>query len=297
MHVDDEPPPVFTVTSSGAGPLTHRQTFSRQFRRPSRGVRVRAGLPESFITAVDAALAGCVPGSVVVGVTAARLWKLPVPHWMSGSDTLIELAVPPGDAHARRHGVRGRRLDVPDTHLVLLEGRPVTTVERTWVDCAASLPLPHLVAMGDAVLHREMATSEELWQVLHWAYRRRGVAIARAAWPMLDGRSESPGESLLRVGLMGEGVPRPVCNLQVIEGGEWLARVDMAWPEWRIAVEYDGVVHGGEVSRRKDARRRNLLMEHGWVVITATADDLRRPWVIAGQVRTALTSRGWSPTR
>jgi len=62
-------------------------------------------------------------------------------------------------------------------------------------------------------------------------------------------------------------------------------------------VEYDGVVHGGEDSRRKDARRRNLLMEHGWVVITATADDLRRPWVIAGQVRAALTSRGWSPTR
>ena len=109
---------------------------------------------------------------------------------------------------------------------------------------------------------------------------------------MLDARSESPGESQLRVGLLGEGIPRPVCNHNVIEDGGWLARVDLAWPEYRIAVEYDGIVHLAEASRRSDARRRNLLVQNGWIVITATADDLRRPWVIAAQVRMALRARG-----
>jgi very-short-patch-repair endonuclease len=99
------------------------------------------------------------------------------------------------------------------------------------------------------------------------------------------------------VGLVGERLPRPVCNLDVVEFGGWLARVDIAWPEWRVAVEYDGAVHLTEEARRKDARRRNLLLEHGWLVITATADDLRRPWVIAAQVRAALLSRGWTPAR
>ena len=297
MPVDEDPPDVFTVTRSGAGALTHRQTFSRRFRRPSRGVRVRADVDMTFSAAVDSALAGCVPGSVVVGLTAARLWNLPVPPWIMDADLPVEVAVPPGDAHARRRGVRGRRLDVPPHHLTQRDGRPVTTAARTWVDCAASLPLPHVVAMGDAALHRRMTTVEDIRTVLHWAYGRRGVATARAAWALLDAGSESPGESLLRVGLLGEGVPRPVCNHTVVEGGEWLARVDLAWPEYRIAVEYDGIVHLAEARRRSDARRRNLLVQHGWVVITATADDLRRPWVIAAHVRLALRSRGYWPPR
>jgi hypothetical protein len=297
MRLDDDLPPVFTVTAAGGVGLTHRQTLSRDFQRPSRGVRVRADVPATLTVAVDAALAGCVPGSIVVGITAARLWGLPVPIWLERPDCPVELAVPPGEAHARRAGVRGRRLDVPEEHSCELEGRPVTTVARTWVDCAADLKLPHLVAMGDVILARGLATADEIWGVLHWAYRRRGVATARAAWPLLDGRSQSPGESMLRVGLVGERLPRPVCNLDVVEFGEWLARVDIAWPEWRVAVEYDGAVHLTEEARRKDARRRNLLLEHGWLVITATADDLRRPWVIAAQVRAALLSRGWTPAR
>lgn len=296
MDHDDNLPAVFPVTTDGAGELTHRQTRSTRFRMPSRGVRVRADVPDSLQLAVDAALTGCVPGSVVVGITAARLWGLPVPPWLAEGRP-VELAVPPGDAHARRRGVRGRRLDVPDWQAVVLDGRLVTTVARTWVDCAAMLRLPQLVAMGDAALNRDLVSAAELQRILHWAYRRRGVATARLAWPLLDGRSESTGESILRVGLLGEGVPRPVCNLDVVVDGQWLARVDLAWPDWRIAVEYDGIVHLEDQARRKDARRRNLLLEHGWIVITATADDLRRPWIIATQVRAALLSRGWTPPR
>jgi very-short-patch-repair endonuclease len=87
------------------------------------------------------------------------------------------------------------------------------------------------------------------------------------------------------------GIPRPVCNLDIVVEGEWLARADLAWPENRVIVEYDGAVHLDERQRRADAARRNLLQDAGWLVITFTAADLRRPWAMANLVRSALNSR------
>ncbi len=167
----------------------------------------------------------------------------------------------------------------------------MTTPARTWLDCAADMPVEHLVAMGDVVLRRRLATVHDLEEIVHWAYRRRGVLAARRALPWLDQRSESPGESLARAHLVLNRVPRPLCNLDVYDHGRWLARVDMAWPDYRLIVEYDGAVHLQEQQRRRDAQRRNLLQEAGWMVITFTAEDLKRPWLMATQVKRALATR------
>lgn len=99
----------------------------------------------------------------------------------------------------------------------------------------------------------------------------------------------------MRVYLVLGGAPRPVCNYNVIDLGEWVARVDLGWPDYKVAIEYDGINHLEEGARRSDARRRNLLQERGWIIITATADDLRRPWIILNQLMAALRSRGWRP--
>jgi very-short-patch-repair endonuclease len=84
------------------------------------------------------------------------------------------------------------------------------------------------------------------------------------------------------------GVPSPSCNYDVIVDGEWLARADIAWPEYRVIVEYDGIVHLAERQRRHDAARRNLLQDAGWLVIVFTAADLRHPEAMAEMVKSAL---------
>jgi hypothetical protein len=142
--------------------------------------------------------------------------------------------------------------------------------------------------MGDAALHAELARERELRRMVAWARGRRGVTRARQALELLDRRAESPGESLARVALVRSGVPRPECNLNVVHHGQWLARVDMAWPEYRVIVEYDGTVHLPEAQRRKDALRRNLLQDAGWIVIVFTAADLRHPERMAALVRAAF---------
>lgn len=164
----------------------------------------------------------------------------------------------------------------------------MTTPARTWVDCAEILPAGHLVAMGDVILRRRLADRRQLAEMVTWARGRRGVVLARRVLPLLDPGSESPGESLTRTVLVLGGIPRPVCNHDVLDDGLWLARVDLAWPGQRVIVEYDGIVHLPERQRRRDAVRRNLLQQAGWQVIVFTATDVRQPERMIALVRSAL---------
>jgi hypothetical protein len=167
----------------------------------------------------------------------------------------------------------------------------VTTAPRTWLDCAQYLHVEHVIAMGDALLRRGLATDAALGAMVRWGRGRRGVAGARHSLPHLDAGSESPGESLARAHLVLAGVPRPECNVDIIANGEWLARADLVWRAAKLIVEYDGAVHLSEEQRRSDAARRNLLQAAGWQVIVLTANDLHRPWLMATLVKNTLRER------
>ncbi|MFN8172971.1 MAG: hypothetical protein U0R65_14055 [Candidatus Nanopelagicales bacterium] len=291
-------PDAFTVTADGGGGLSRARVRSLPLGAPSRGARVRADAQDPLHATIVATLAVVRPGSIVCGATAARLWRLPLPPWIAlDEEPAIHVAAGPEGAHAERTGVRGRRLVLPVEHVTVVDGLPVTTPARTWLDCAADIPLPHVVAMGDAVLRRRLAHERELDAMLHWGFRRRGVGVARRARPLLDERAESPGESWIRTELVLAGLPRPICNPDIHDSGEWLARADLAWPDQMVIVEYDGRVHITEEARRFDARRRNLLQDAGWLVVVVTADDLRRPWLIVATVRRALTTPHRAATR
>ena len=106
--------------------------------------------------------------------------------------------------------------------------------------------------------------------------------------------AESPGESLARTVLVTGGVPRPRCNADVSWLGGWIARVDLLWEEEKVIVEYDGIVHLTEDQRRKDAVRRNLLQDAGYVVIVFTARDLKHPEAMCATVMAALRRRSAS---
>lgn len=280
-------PPVFTVTADGGAGLTRRQAQATGFSTPSRGIRVRIGPdldPTDHLRAISSVSS---PDAVLTDLTAARLWHLPVSTSHAGDATAV-VSVPAGAAHARRRGVRGRRVLLPDDHVTTLDGLRVTTPERTWLDCSASLSLADLVAMGDTILRRGLATEQSLARMCHWGFRRRGLATARRALTLLDADSESPGESWTRVALVTGGIRRPRCNVDVVVAGTWLARVDLLWEPERVVVEYDGHVHLPEGRRRKDALRRNLLQEGRYDVLVFTAADLRHPERMCALVRSAL---------
>ena len=284
-------PDVFPVSAAGGAGLTRRQTQARSFLTPTPGVRVRRDAAASHGHAIRIAVAARPQGTVITDLSAAWLWRAPLPPWLRDGPPAVSQSVLPDRSHTRRPGIRGRRLDVPEEHLTLLDGVLVTTPARTWLDCAAHLPAGHVVAMGDALLHRGLTTAEELGALCQWAFRRRGVAVARRALPLLDGAAESPGESLTRFTLVTGGIPAPECNVDIIVNGEWRARVDMLWRRQAVILEYDGAVHLTEERRQQDAARRNQLQEDGYYVITVTARDLRHPEQLIRTVRTALRAR------
>jgi hypothetical protein len=292
----DELNNAFLVTASGREGLTREAARTSRFVAPSRGVRYprpSPSTPHGLVDRSSAAVLGSGPQSVLVDVAAAAAWRLPLPPWigLADADAPIVVSAAAGRNRPRRGDVRGRRLDIPPEHVTRLRGMTITTPARTWLDCAESIPVTHLIAMGDVILARQLGTPNELARIVAWGRGRRGVIDARRALPHLDPRAESPSESLVRAHLVLNRIPKPLCNLNIFHNGQWLARVDLAWPLARLIVEYDGIIHLDEAQRRHDAARRNRLQAAGWLVITLTAVDLQHPGQMIDSIRAALHAR------
>jgi len=97
-------------------------------------------------------------------------------------------------------------------------------------------------------------------------------------------------ESRLRLVVVLDGLPEPVVQYEVHDRDGWLvARLDLAYPDHRLALEYDGDHHRERDTFRRDAVRLNRLHLMGWTVLRFTAADvLRTPGRTLTQIRTAL---------
>ncbi|MGH3758295.1 endonuclease domain-containing protein [Actinophytocola sp.] len=117
--------------------------------------------------------------------------------------------------------------------------------------------------------------------------RRRGEILLLLA----SGLAESPAESWLMLGFFDDGLPLPSQQLPVLDlHGRALYRLDFAWDEARVAVEYDG--YAAHVHREaRDSARQADLERRGWIVIRADAEDLRNPARLHAEIRRAFSRR------
>ncbi len=108
---------------------------------------------------------------------------------------------------------------------------------------------------------------------------------------LATGRAESPPESILRLIVVEAGfpVPEPQFEITAVDGRR-LYVLDMAWPELRIALEYDGFA-AHEDRRDQDAERDKRMAGRGWVTIRATAVDLHEPGRVIAELRDAFKLR------
>jgi very-short-patch-repair endonuclease len=188
----------------------------------------------------------------------------------------------------------GHSSQLPDSEITFVGGLRVTSVARTWRDMSAVLSLGDLVALGDYFIHwrSPLTTIEDLRWIVERMTGRRGVKKARAALELLDARSESPAESRLRVILMLAGLPRPRVNYETVltETGQ-AVRLDLAYPEVKFLIEYQGDYHRERGQWRKDMTRRSRLEAQGWYVMELNADDLKDPAELTHRIRTVLARR------
>lgn len=232
--------------------------------------------------------------TVVVDTTAGRLHEL----WLPRVPDEIHLATAsPGRAgrhmtRTRRPEIRAHRRQLTPNDVCLVHGVAVTSLARTWRDLATVLDLPSLVAAGDSAL-RSGATLDELADVVARTARNPGIRRARAALPLLDGRSRSRPESHLRVAASAPDLPKFEVNEPVHRSdGGWLAEPDLSLAEAKIALEYQGADHA-ELSRmRKDITRATDMRRDRWAVLEfGPAEVFGRPQLIAPEVRILVRER------
>jgi hypothetical protein len=265
------------------GLLTVDQLRSSAWRRVFRGVYVHREVPDSHELRARAA---CVllPRAVVSGRSAAVLWDVD----LAGTDDEVEVTLPPGFHAVRVPGVRARRAAMPRKQRTVLRGTPVTTPEATAVRLAGLLPGDEAVVAVDRIVATRSARLDDV-RALASAATGRGAARARRACALADGLAGSPQETRVRLLLQRSGLPRPVAQHQVLDDrGRFVARVDFAWPEHRLAVEYDGQWHGDPAQFAKDRQRLNRLAAAGWRVLFVTAADLRDPERLLARIAAAL---------
>lgn len=240
------------------------------------GGYVPDGVTDTIEMRADLAARLLPDGHVISGRTAA---------WLYGVDTYAwaeSLAVPPidvcvvsGSEPSDREGVAGHARDLAPLDVTTVGGIRVTTPLRTSMDLGCTLKIREAIAAMDAFARLHHVTAAAMTAELPRFRRRRGVRQLRVLVPLVDPRSESARESWTRLEIHLAGLPAPRTQYWIEVDGVATYRLDFAYPERRVAVEYDGFdAHERTAAQREhDERRRRWLRENGWTVIVIRRGD------------------------
>ncbi|MGK5739587.1 endonuclease domain-containing protein [Micromonospora sp. URMC 103] len=271
------------------GLLTRAELRSRAWQRLFRDVYADAELAVSHRTRCLAAARWVLPtNAVIAGRSAASLYGVGA----VGAAEPLDVLVPAGSRFGPVSGLAVHTADVHRADVRLRAGIPVTTPLRTCWDLAQWLPIEEAVAVVDGLAARRLVRLDELRGCARDRLGMRGWKRMLQVAGLADPGAESAPESLLRVRLVLAGLPRPVTQFVVERDGRFVARLDLAWPDQRVAVEYDGLWHHDPEQFHRDRRRLNRLVGEDWIVLHVTAKRLRDDFEgIVAELRQALRSR------
>jgi very-short-patch-repair endonuclease len=249
------------------------------------------GSPDAYRLTCWAAVCAVDGSAVVSHNSAALVHGLDLhPDARRKALDLVELVLPDGSSR-RRPGLITHDLHLADDERTKIEGLPITTLERTAIDVASTETSINATITVDSLLRRwgqEGLSNREAKALLeHTAERwprKAQQQIARTV-ALADGLSESAGESLSRVTLIGQGLPTPW--LQYVVGD---FRADFAWPEFRTLGEFDGRLKYTDPSVLwAEKLREDALRDAGWELVRWTwAQITSQPAYVAQRLRSAF---------
>lgn len=195
---------------------------------------------------------------------------------------------PPGCRLRSTDGLVVHRRD--GAPLVMVDGRRITSPSWTAVEVARGLRRPRALATLDAALRSGACSRADIWRAAIEQAGRRGIVGVRNLVPVADPRAESPMESEARLAMIDGALPTPELQYEVVDGNGELRRLDFAWPDQRVAVEYDGMDwHSGPDAMKRDRRRQAALADVDWAVLAIVFEDVRyRPWEFVGRIDALL---------
>jgi hypothetical protein len=272
----------FTVYESRVFGVAPKRLRARDVSDGGRLIHLPAG--REFALAERArVLAAATPGAWVSHESAAVLTRLGLPPWLGGGET-VHLSKPHELPRVRRTGVTGHRVRVLPGEVTEIDGIPVSSPSRTWLDLAHQLPLPYVIAMGDQLIRmprpglerrtEPYANKEGLRLLVRRHPNMKGVEKARLALEDMRVGADSFPETFLRLAVLDAGLPEPELQLRLDPDDLWSPSADLGYRRFRIAVQYDGAPHLTREQQTRDNRRDEAFTSAGWSYFKANAHDL-----------------------
>jgi hypothetical protein len=254
-----------------AGLLTWRQLEGDTWRRVLPDVYVRADLALTHQVLCAAAVIWARRRGVISGGSAAYLLGVDV----LARDAPVQVTVPGAVRLRPPPGIEVVRSPLRPVDVTWRQRIPMTAPVRTAFDLARRKSFVEAVVGLDGLAGALLIEVDEV----------AAYAFARSSWPgsrrvpaVLDAvepRSESPMETRSRLILVGAGLPRPVAQHTVFDdSGRVVARLDLAYPERRVGIEYEGDHHRERPRFQRDLNRYNELRQLGWTMIRVGSVDV-----------------------
>lgn len=222
----------------------------------------------------------------------APLWGLDL--------TTVHLTRVDGRAGRKESGIQQHQgLLLPDD-TETSGGLVITSPTRAALELTTVADTEACICVIDNLLNRGKTTPAALADryaetMTGWPHTLKTDLILR----LVDGRSQSVGESRCRYLCWRNGLPAPIPQHPVRdEDGEIIAYVDLAWPELGVFLEFDGRVkyerylRAGESATdavvREKRREERICELTGWRCIRVTWWDLQHPEALVARLRRIL---------
>ncbi|KAA8827513.1 hypothetical protein [Bifidobacterium myosotis] len=221
-------------------------------------------------------------------VTALELQAIELPRlsnrcrrWKSS----VVVAVPRPAERYRVQGVTSVVWSFPLDTVMVERQFLCTSPACTWAMFAAYLDLEELIVLADSMMRRNgrlrRTTLDELAAFLDAAESQAqtegmrmfsGYENCRRALLMARSGTDSSMESRTRLAVMKYGLDCPQVNYPIAVRNSKALYLDLAYPEFKICVEYEGSHHAGQWL--SDTRRRQAIEDEGWRYVQVTKLDI-----------------------
>ncbi|MBD3940717.1 hypothetical protein IF188_03260 [Microbacterium sp. NEAU-LLC] len=305
---DDLAGSAFTTGAARALGIERGRLRGRDLVHPHHGIHIDAAsaADADIVSRCERLIPALGPDDWFSHRTAARIWGIPVEPAYSAVEGLHVMTV--GRRYPVRHsGIIGRVTADDALPREMWGTLPVVSPAAVWSQLAQRgavtggelIAFDWLVAAADYALTGKrgadgvrqpaLCTPEDLRAEIVRLGTGRGTAMLRAALDCARFPVDSPYETLVRRGLVAEGLPEPHVQVPVVTS-EGLRHADVGYPAERLLIEYQGDAH--RASRRRwlsDLRRVQLLQEAGYDVLLIGYDDVVPDCkALASRVRRAL---------
>lgn len=273
-----------------------RDLASGKMIRAVPGFFMRADAPADLRSIAEVVQRHVRPGAVISHETAAEILRFPLPENLTRE----------GGAPIRcRVAAGGKRTtgDLLVVHVratapaIRFQGLTISQPVVALQEIAASMSHTDLVTCVDAVVADRYGAAVPV--PLHEIRRSaasltgRGAASLRSA--VIDARERvwSPMETKMRLLILARGYPELVPNMELIDPTTGIVYyIDLAYPQWKIAIEYDGKDHRVDKQQwEKDLHKNEVLHDQSWKVLRISIADYREPESFFQRLDAAIAER------